>query len=267
MSAVRKVGILGGMGPAAGVDFVRLFLAACEAHLHARGQAIRDQAYPEHWMVQVPAPDRTAALLEGGLSPFPSMARALQGLQHEGVATVAIACNTAHAWHADMQRECPGIELLHIVQETTAQLVCEGITSIALLATLGTYRLGLYEGALQQAGIDCHLPRPDEQAAVMRGISEGVKAGDLALATALFTEVAARMVERHRCQAVVMACTEIPLALQALAGHPAVRLVNPAQVLAGVLAQRAYRGHGQQQLSAGAPGRLCETASSPRRDA
>lgn len=67
MSAVRKVGILGGMGPAVGVDFVRLFLAACEAHLHARGRAIRDQAYPEHWMVQVPAPDRTAALREGGL--------------------------------------------------------------------------------------------------------------------------------------------------------------------------------------------------------
>jgi aspartate racemase len=131
MSAMRKVGILGGMGPAAGVDYVRMFLGACEAHLHARGETVRDQAYPEHWIVQVPAPDRTAALLDGGLSPLPSMTRALLGLQHEGVATAAIACNTAHAWHAQMQRECPGIELLHIVQETTAQLAREGITSIA----------------------------------------------------------------------------------------------------------------------------------------
>lgn len=114
MSAVRKVGILGGMGPAAGVDFVRLFLAACEAHLHARGQAVRDQAYPEHWMVQVPAPDRTAALLEGGLSPFPSKARALQGLLHEGVATVAIACNTAHEWRADCKLTAPIYELEYL---------------------------------------------------------------------------------------------------------------------------------------------------------
>lgn len=197
MIATRKVGILGGMGPAAGLDFVRLFLAACEAHLSARGQAIRDQAYPEHWIVQVPAPDRTAALLEGGLSPLPSMTRAWRGLEHEGVAVVAIACNTAHAWHAEMQRGSPGIELLHIVQETTAQLVRDGITSIALLATLGTYRLGLYGESLRQAGIACHLPLPEEQASVMHGINHGVKAGDFVLATALFTDAAERTRSRR----------------------------------------------------------------------
>jgi aspartate racemase len=52
----------------------------------------------------------------------------------------------------------------------------------------------------------------------MHGFNRGVKAGDLVLAGTLFTDVAERMVQRHRCQAVVMACTEIPLALRPCRG-------------------------------------------------
>ena len=59
---MRAVGILGGMGPAAGADFVRLFVQACTRHLQGQGLPVHDQAYPEHWLVQLPMPDRTQAL-------------------------------------------------------------------------------------------------------------------------------------------------------------------------------------------------------------
>ncbi|MFZ3117300.1 MAG: aspartate racemase, partial [Variovorax sp.] len=55
----QVVGILGGMGPAAGADFVRLFVDACAQHMRAVGEPVRDQAFPEHWLAQVPVPDRT----------------------------------------------------------------------------------------------------------------------------------------------------------------------------------------------------------------
>ncbi|WP_314733655.1 aspartate/glutamate racemase family protein [Variovorax sp. CY25R-8] len=74
----------------------------------------------------------------------------------------------------------------------------------------------------------------------MRGIRDGVKAGDLGLATRLFAEVARRMVERHGCDSLLLACTEIPLALHGVPGHAGVRLVDPAEVLARALAGRAY---------------------------
>ena len=57
----RKVGILGGMGPAAGADFLQLFVSACEVHMRREGLRVHDQAFPEHWLVQIPAPDRTEA--------------------------------------------------------------------------------------------------------------------------------------------------------------------------------------------------------------
>ncbi len=236
----RTVGILGGMGPAAGAEFVRLFVRACEAWLQQRGRAVTDQAFPEHWLAQLPLPDRTAALLQGGAPPLADMAGALQRLAGLGARTVAIACNTAHAWHADLQRGCPGLELLHIVDETTQHLQRHGVRRIGLMATQGTHGTGLYETALLAAGIECHVPTPDEQALVMRGILHGVKAGRLPLAEACFRDVADRLVRRHGLATLVLACTEIPLALHALPAHAGVGLLDPAAVLAKALATRAF---------------------------
>lgn len=240
----RKVGILGGMGPAAGADFLQLFVSACEVHMRREGVRVHDQAFPEHWLVQIPAPDRTEALLGGGASPLPAMADALEGMARQGVACVAIACNTAHAWHAELRQNAPQIELLHIVQETADELTRQGCRSVGLLATLGTYRLGLYTSALEAAGIECYLPDAGEQVVVMRGIQEGVKAGKIPLARDCFGTVGEQMVQRHACEALVLACTEIPLALTSLPGYPDVNLVNPTAILSAALARRAYAGGG-----------------------
>ncbi|PWQ83143.1 aspartate racemase, partial [Stenotrophomonas maltophilia] len=72
----------------------------------------------------------------------------------------------------------------------------------------------LYEQALADAGLECHLPLPAERALVMRGIYDGVKAGDLRLAEACFTKVALALTQRHGDVAIVMGCTEVPLGLQ-----------------------------------------------------
>lgn len=240
MPGTRKVGILGGMGPAAGADFLRLFVGACEARLRASGSPVSDQAFPEHWLAQLPVPDRTLALLEDGPSPFEGMVSGIEGLQSHGVATIAIACNTAHAWHAKLQRSHPDVELLHIVEETAKYLAAQRIDAVCLLATQGTYSLGFYQAALAERGIGCHLPTEPEREQVMRGIRDGVKAGDLGLATRLFAEVARRMVEQHGCENLLLACTEIPLALHGVPGHAGARLVDPADVLARALANRAY---------------------------
>jgi aspartate racemase len=240
MPGTRKVGILGGMGPAAGADFLRLFVGACEARLRASGSPVSDQAFPEHWLAQLPVPDRTLALLEDGPSPVEGMTSGIEGLRSHGVASIAIACNTAHAWHAKLQRSHPDVELLHIVEETAKYLAAQGAGEVALMATEGTYRIGLYEQALAEAGLGCHVPSEDERRTIARGIFEGVKAGDMALAERCFSEVALRLAERHGPVTIIMGCTEVPLGL---AGSPAVaglRLVDPAQVLAAALARRAY---------------------------
>ncbi|MBP7544812.1 MAG: aspartate/glutamate racemase family protein [Acidovorax sp.] len=237
------VGILGGMGPAAGADFVRLFVQACTERMVALGIPVLDQAYPEHWLAQVPVPDRTAALndpREGAHQPLDSMLQATGRLAALGVRVVAIACNTAHAWHARVQERFPHTLVLHGVREVVHTLAADQVSRVGLLATRGTYSTGLYQRELVQGGIACCVPEPAEQDLLMRGIYEGVKAGDMALARNCFEQVARALEQRHGVSALIMGCTEIPLALSEGAHLPGVRLVNPTQVLAAALARHAY---------------------------
>jgi len=246
----HTVGILGGMGPAAGADFVRLFVEACARLMRARGEPVRDQAFPEHWLAQVPVPDRSGALESNALGahqPLEPMLQALGRLAALGSRAVAIACNTAHAWHATLQERFPQIEVLHVAREVSAQLAAEGVRGTALMATEGTYRVGLYEQALADAGLACHLPLAEERGLLMRGIYEGVKAGDMRLAEHCFSRVALQLADRHGSVAIVMGCTEIPLGLQGSAAVAGLRLVDPARVLASALALRAYDGASQSQ--------------------
>ena len=255
------VGILGGMGPAAGADFARLFVQACTDRLQREGHAVTDQAFPEHWLVQPPVPDRTRALESGERehSPLEPMLRAVERLASVGARHVAIACNTAHAWHARIQAHLLGIEVLHIAQEVARELTASGARRVGLLATRGTYACGIYEEALANAALECHLPQEAEREALMRGIYQGVKAGDLPLAQRIFEDVAAALVQRHNLDVLVLGCTEIPLALKRVGQAPHVHLLDAAQVLAEALAQRALAIN-RAPIRSGPPGRAAPRA-------
>lgn len=243
MNGTNVVGILGGMGPAAGADFARLFVNACADHMRERGVAVSDQAFPEHWLAQVPVPDRSAALGApgfGGHQPLEPMLQAMGKLAALGAGTVAVACNTAHAWHGELQQRFPQLEVLHVAREVAATLSQRGVREVGLLATEGTYRAALYDQAMQQSGLVCHLPVADERECLMRGIYDGVKVGNMALARECFSSVATALAARHGLTTLVLGCTEIPLALSGLPGVAGVELIDPAALLARALAERAY---------------------------
>ena len=240
--STKTVGILGGMGPAAGADFARLFVQACAEQLKAAGKAVADQAYPEHWLAQLPIPDRSAALLapEAAADPFPMMCAGMDKLQAVGATAVAMACNTAHAWHERLQQAYPRLQLLHIARVVAQGLQQQGHSACMLLATQGTYRIGLYDQALAACGITVHLPQEAERELLMRGIYQGVKADDIDEARTCFVEVGRSLIERHGDVALILGCTEIPLPLVSAPQAKAWTLVNSTDVLACALADRAY---------------------------
>lgn len=237
----KTVGILAGMGPAAGVDFARLFVQASEQWLRAHGQPVRDQSFPEHWIAQVPVVDRTQALRDPWApQPLEGLATALQRLATLGANAAAMSCNTAHAWHAALQERVPALELLHIATETAAELRRRGIGRAALLATQGTYAMGLYDDALASRGIECVLPSAQAREWLMEGIYDGVKAGDLPLARRRFADVGLQLRAEHGDLPLVMACTEIPLAMPDAPEAAGWTLIDPSEILATALARRAY---------------------------
>ena len=215
--AGRRIGVLGGMGPAATVDFYAKLVAATPAG--------RDQ---EHLPVVIWAdpgvPDRSESLLGAGEDPTPWLRRGIDGLVRAGCELLAVPCNTAHAFVPPLARAA-GMQLVSIVDVTADELAADGVQAVGLLATTGTVRSRLYADALAQRGIATIEPEAVDQDRVMAAIV-AVKAGRSGPAhTETLAEVSRTLAARG-AQRVVAACTELVLALDGEL------VVDPARLLA-----------------------------------
>ena len=92
------LGVLGGMGPLATVDFLSKLIAETPAERDADHVPVLVYSVPQ-------IPDRPAAILAGGASPLPEMLNGLRTLKAAGAACIAIPCNTAHYWYDALARE------------------------------------------------------------------------------------------------------------------------------------------------------------------
>src|SRR5439155_11069370 len=137
MRARGTLGVLGGMGPSATAEFLRL--------LAIRVPAETDQQHPRIVMLSDPAiPDRTAALLAGDHAPLAPIRDGLLTLERWGADLLAVPCNTAHAY-IDRLREVLSVPIVHIVEETLREAMLRSPAGGWLTATTGTVFSGLYQ--------------------------------------------------------------------------------------------------------------------------
>lgn len=172
MSArVEPVGVVGGLGPAATVYFLRRMVELTDA---ARDQDHVDLLVWQHGST----PDRTAFLRGEGESPEPALVGNAKALEAAGARFIAMPCNTGVAW-VEQMRAAVGVDVLSIVDETVAAAVAArpGLRRLGLLATDGTLLAGTYAGVAEAAGVELVLPDDDAQREVMSVIYDGVKAG------------------------------------------------------------------------------------------
>jgi aspartate racemase len=213
MTSDRVLGVLGGMGPLASAHFMlRLTLLT---------PAERDQDHVPAVLWSDPrVPDRTSARLAGGADPLPFLLRGIAGLRQAGCGAIAIPCNTAHGWYDAMQAAA-GCPMLHIVDAAADELRRIGCIGgrIGVLGTAGTLAMRLYQDRLGELGWECVTPdRAEMDRLVTPGIAL-VKANRVADARAPLAE-AARGLTAKGARAIILGCTEIPLALHTAAANP-----------------------------------------------
>lgn len=223
---MTMIGVLGGMGPLATVDFMGRIVRLTHG--------ARDQDHLPMVVANLPhTPDRSSAILGDGLDPLPALYAGVDLLNRSGVGLLVVPCNSAHHWYQQMQRRSAA-PMLHI-GEVCADAVPQG-GKVAVLATRGTLVSGFYQASLRERGIDFLVPGAVEQARITACIAQ-VKAGDLAAAASLL-ELALRQLEAGGATAAVMGCTEIPLAAGAIARAP-MPLIDSTQELAAATVRYA----------------------------
>lgn len=203
----KILGVIGGMGPTATCDLLEKIIALTKAasdqeHIHV----IAD--------LDTAIPDRTAAILRGGPDPVPELQKSARRLAAAGAEVLLMPCNTAHYFY-DAVAAAVSVPLLHMPREAAAALRAAGAKRAGVLATDGTVRAGVYEKALRAAGIEPVYPSPAMQQEVMRLIYEGVKGRRVPLASIPVRDILWDLQDQG-AEKVVLACTELPIAFEAL---------------------------------------------------
>lgn len=219
------LGVLGGMGPLATVDFLAKLVAATPAAGDADHAPFVAASIPQ-------IPSRVAAILRGGESPLPALVDARDRLLAAGATLFAMPCNTAHCWHADLATGI-GVPFLHIADAAVGEVaarVAAGST-VGVIATDATRAIRLYSSRLERAGYRVVEPAdPADLDAVAQGIA-AVKRGDPAGGGRDFARVVASL-ERDGAAAIVLGCTEIPPGLAAARVPGGVPWIDPTDALA-----------------------------------
>ncbi|MEV0006074.1 amino acid racemase [Micromonospora sp. NPDC050980] len=228
--APRVLGVLGGMGPAAGVEFLRAFVD--------RWPGTRDQDHPRVVLHSEPGiHDRTAALLGTGPDPTQQIRAALQRLAASEVDLVAVPCNTAFAFIDRFAHDLP-VPVVHTVAATVVAAVRSAPAGAWLLATRGAVSAQIYQARARAVGYRLLVPDQECQRRV-QGVVDIIKAGAVDRAVDPFLRVVRDLHARHRAP-LLFGCTELPLVWRA-AGQP-VEVVDSVAALADECVARLRAG-------------------------
>lgn len=226
--ATFKIGIVGGVGPAATVDFLGKVIRATNAD--------RDQDHVKLIVEQNPQiPDRTENLIKGGPDPTIALYSTCKKLERAGAQVIAIPCNTAHAFIDRIQRhlETP---IISILTETVVQIqnLNPTVKRVAVLATSGTIASQLYQAALEEKGLVPVVPDTETQKLLMEVIygPEGVKAGYSMGRCAVQLADVIKKVASSGAEVAILGCTELPLVEFTDGDKPNILLIDPTDALA-----------------------------------
>lgn len=199
------LGILGGMGPLATVDFLgkltRSLPVGCD-----------QEHLPWITLSQPGMPDRSQSIQSGSDAPLPYLRKGVAWLAEQGVSLTCIPCSTSHFWF-DRVQEASTVPVLHIADATIEELMLSSSRQagpVAILATRGTIKSGIYRERLLRA--DCEVvDLSEEDQGVVDGIIRDVKAGKVADARNSMQGIQALLASRG-IRTVILGCTELPLA-------------------------------------------------------
>ena len=199
---MSRIGVFGGMGPAATVDFVDKLVQLTPAR--------RDQEHIPIIVANLPhVHDRSRAILGIGPDPLPQLLAGIDFMNAAQVGVVAIPCNSSHHWYAQMSERSKA-PILHIAQACVAAIADPSL-KVAVFATRGALASGFYQKALAERGIAFLVPPEGGAQSHVDDCIRYVKGGEMVEGSAALDE-ALKWARSSRAGAVIMGCTEIPIA-------------------------------------------------------
>ncbi len=246
MEKKKIIGIVGGMGPYAGLDLTRKIFDETRASSDSEHLPVALLSYPQR------IPDRTGYIAgRANVNPAQEIFEIVRELIRLDVSIIGMPCNTAHAPQIfdELRRLVTDaglqVQVLHLIEEVARYLIEQGQDhrNLGLLATRGTYAARSYQAVLEPLGFQVITPDDAGQERVHAAIYDpdyGIKTHSNPVREKAQHELRAIVgdLRQSGAEAIIVGCTELPLALggDEVEGLP---LIDPTGILARALIREA----------------------------
>ncbi len=215
------IGILGGMGTQAGLDFCN------KLAIQYRGRI--DQDYPLFYLYNksnIPGRPESIGKTTGVLSDksknisskrkyekvLKSLVDGCKKLEKSKCKFIVIPCNTAHYWYQDLQKKIK-IPIINMPKEVFnhTKKNCKKNSKIGLLATEGTLKTKVYDKIFNN-DYELFFPNNNLQKKCVNKAIKYVKMGKVKQASKVI-QPAINFLIKNKCKRIILGCTELPIAI------------------------------------------------------
>lgn len=205
---MKKIGIIGGLGPESTIDYYRGIIDAFKPTYQSLG-------FPEIAVESVDLRRFTEQAEGGGWDRIAAMLiDRFEILRRAGAEFGAIASNTPHKVFPQVQQGT-ALPLLSIVEAACQHVLRLGAARLCLLGTGFTMKSDFYQRTFQAAGMEVVVPNLEEIRYIQEKIFSEIEFGIIKSETKTgFLEIIKRMEAERRIQGVILGCTELPMLLK-----------------------------------------------------
>ena len=223
------IGILGGMGTQAGLDFCNKLAKINRGKL--------DQQYPLFILYNKSDTPKRPENLKKYFNVLNALVKGCKMLQKNKCKFIVMPCNTAHYWYDDLQKKI-NIPIVSMPKEVflDAKKTCKKNSKIGLLATEATLKTKVYHKYFDK---DFQLVSPInslQKTSVNKSIKY-VKMGKIKEAEKAIRP-AVNYLMKIKCKKIILGCTELPIAIFAFKSFKKIKqskiFIDPNLLLANV---------------------------------
>ena len=198
------IGILGGMGTQAGLDFCSKL-----AKLY-RGKL--DQQYPMFILYNKSNTPKRPENLKKYYNVLDELVKGCKMLSKNKCKFIVMPCNTAHYWHQDIQKKIK-IPLLSMPKEVFnyTKKTCKKNTKIGILCTEATLKTKVYHQYFDKK-YEFISPTKNLQKSSVNKSIKYVKMGRTKEAEKVLRP-AIEYLLKENCKKIILGCTELPIAV------------------------------------------------------
>ena len=229
------IGILGGMGTQAGLDFCNKLTVI------NRGKT--DQKYPLFILYNKSNIPRRPENIKKYYNVLNSLIKGCHLLQKNKCKFIVMPCNTAHYWYDDLQKKIK-IPILSMPKEVYLHTKrrCKKNTKIGILCTEATLKTGVYSKYFNK-NFNLISPKNSLQKSSVNKAIKYVKVGKVREAEKTIRPAVKNLINQ-KCKKIILGCTELPVAIFAYKSFKKIKeskiFIDPNLLLANV-SMKKYR--------------------------